>query len=68
VHLSKEALDLFGLAAASPKVDVIPHLAPERRTGFHQRLHNIKLFTLQAEIDHICQLRAGTNCDEFQLE
>lgn len=45
MHLSKEALDLFGLAAASPEVEVIPHLAPGKRSGNHQRLHSIKLFT-----------------------
>ena len=43
MHLSKEALDLFALAGASLEVDVEPHLAPETHTGFHQRLHSIKL-------------------------
>ena len=66
MHLGKEALDLFALAAASPEVGVEPHLALETRTGYHQRLRNIKLFTLQAEIDyihHVMQLRRGKNCE-----
>ena len=71
MHLSKEALYLFGIAAASPEVDVIPHMAPEKRYGLHQRLHSIKLFTLQAGTDryicHAMQLREGTNWDEIDL-
>ena len=68
MHLGKEALDLFALAAASPEVDVEPHLSLETHTGCHQRLHSVKLFTLQAEIDyihHVMQLRAGKNCEKI---
>lgn len=46
MHLSEEALDFVGAAAASPEVEVEPHLPPETNTRFHQGLHSIKLATL----------------------
>lgn len=45
VHLSEEALDFVAFATASPEVDVSPQLFPETSSGFHQRLHSIKLIT-----------------------
>lgn len=67
MHLGKEALDLFGLAAASPEVDVIPHLVPEKRTGFHQRLHNVKLFTWVFSIVMVESVADMGNDDEITL-
>jgi len=46
VHHGEEALDFVGAAAASPEVEVEPHLPPETNTRFHQGLHSIKLATL----------------------
>jgi hypothetical protein len=73
VHLSKEALDLFALAAASPspEVDMVPHLTLETHARFHQRLHSIKLITLQAKTDyirHVMQPGTGTNCNEIDKD
>jgi len=54
VHLSEEALDFVGAAAASPEVEVEPHLPPETNTRFHQGLHSIKLATLRRLWAHAC--------------
>lgn len=67
MQLSKEALDLFGLAAASPEVDVIPHLAPEERSVFHQRLHSIKPFTWVFGIVMVESVADMANDDEVTL-
>jgi len=55
VHLSEEALDFVGAAAASPEVEMEPHLPPETNSRFHQELHSIKLARM-----FWCRWMAGT--------